>query len=437
MIERRGGLLFPWGLAVFLLLVCTAAAQAVDEGAVSGKVLVVDLESAVSSGSAMFLENVLEEAWESRAALVVVRLDTPGGLATSMRQMVKAVLNSPVPVVVYVAPSGAGAASAGVLITIAGHVAAMAPGTNIGAAHPVSIGGKDIGQEEMSRKIVNDMASYGRAIANEKGRNGEWVEKAIRESVSITAQEALEQNVIDLVARDVGDLLEKIDGREVEVRGRKVVLETRGLEIVTYKSGFRDRLLRAISDPNISMLLLLLGAAGLYFEFTNPGAIFPGVIGAVALLLAIFSFQALPVNFVGLMLIGLAFVLFILEVTIASYGLLSIGGLVCLALGAVMLFEENPVSLSFLIPVLVFVGGFFVIVAGLAFRAHHRRPSGGSEGIVGEVGTVIEKIDREGLVFVHGEYWRARSEEIIEPGEEVEVVGIQRLVLTVGKRHNP
>jgi len=400
-----------------------------------GKVLVIDLEGAINPASAMVLERGLEKAQKLNAAVVVVRLDTPGGLASSMRIMVKSIMNSPIPVVVWVGPSGAGAASAGVLITIAAHVAAMAPGTNIGAAHPVMAGGKDIGKT-MSEKVVNDMASYGRGIAKQRGRNGEWVEKAIRESVSITAEEAVKKHVVDLVAKDLDELLKLLDGKEVEVAGKKIILHTVGLTREEYRLGFRDRVLRVISDPNIAYILMMIGMAGLYFELAHPGAIFPGVIGAISLILAFYSFQTLPVNYAGLLLIALAIIFFIAEVKVTSYGILSIGGLVSLTLGSIMLFEDAKVSLKLMMPTVVLVGGFFVVVATLAFRAYRSKPRSGTEGLMGEVGVVKERIDPEGLVFVHGEYWRAKASEPVEEGEKVQVEGMEGLVLRVRKVDN-
>jgi membrane-bound serine protease (ClpP class) len=422
-------------LVILLTVLWAATAGAVTENQASRKVLILELEGPINPGSAMYVERGILEAEYRDAALVILRVDTPGGLASSMRTMVKAILNSSVPVVVYVGPKGAGAASAGVMVTVAGHIAAMAPGTNIGAAHPVTAGGKDI-QEEMSKKVVNDMASYGRGIAEEKGRNGDWVEKAIRESVSVTAEEALEKGVIDLIAEDMTSLLQELEGREVTVRGQSVVLSVADLEMVRYQPGFRDKVLRTISDPNIAYILMMIGLAGLYFELSHPGAILPGVIGAISLILAFFSFQTLPVNYAGLLLIVLAIILFIAEIKVTSYGLLSVGGLISLTLGSIMLFEDVGVSLRLMLPMIVLVGGFFVLVAGLAYRAYRTRPRGGSEGIVGEVGTVTEKIDPEGMVFVHGEHWRARANEAIEPDEEVEVVGIRGLVLKV-RRSSP
>jgi membrane-bound serine protease (ClpP class) len=413
-------------ISAFLAVLCPHDARAESE------VVIIELEGPINPGTAMYTTRGLSEALTQGASLCIIRLDTPGGLASSMRSIIKAILNSPIPVVVYVGPRGAGAASAGVMVTVAGHLAAMAPGTNIGAAHPVTAGGKDI-DETMSDKVVNDMASYARGIAEDKGRNGEWVEKAIRESVSITAQEALEQNVIDLVATDIKELLELIDGREVTVSSGKVVLATKDVRITYYRPGFRDRVLRTISDPNIAYILMMIGLAGLYFELAHPGAIFPGVIGAISLILAFFSFQTLPVNYAGLLLIILAVIFFVAEVKVTSYGILSIGGLISLTVGSIMLFEDAGISLRLVVPTVVVVGTFFVVIATLAFKAYRARPTGGAEGLVGEEGLADEVIDPEGRVFVHGEYWRGRSTERIEPGERIEIVGMKGLILLVRK----
>jgi membrane-bound serine protease (ClpP class) len=403
-----------------------------QEPLASNEVMIIELEGPINPGTAMYVIRGLERAKKTGAAIAVIRLDTPGGLASSMRSIIKAMLNSPVPVVVYVGPKGAGAASAGVMITVAGHIAAMAPGTNIGAAHPVAAGGKKI-EKTMSEKVVNDMASYARGIAEDKGRNGKWVEKAIRESVSITADEALKNNVIDLIAEDIDELLKLVDGRQVSVPGGKITLKTKGLKKTYFHPGFRDRILRTISDPNIAYVLMMIGLAGLYFELSHPGAIFPGVIGAISLILAFFAFQTLPVNYAGLLLIVLAIIFFIVEVKVTSYGVLSIGGLISLTIGSIMLFEDVMVSLKLMMPTIALVGGFFVIVASLAFRAFRAKPKSGTDGLLGEVGLVKERIDPEGLIFVHGEYWQAKAREKLEPGERVEVEGVDGLILKVKK----
>jgi membrane-bound serine protease (ClpP class) len=422
----------PWLLMLLgVMFLFSVVLQEGQEGFCEEReVMIIDLEGPINPGTATFLVRGIEEAEERGSVLVIIRLDTPGGLATSMRTMVKAILNSSVPVVVYVAPSGAGAASAGVMVTVAAHVAAMAPGTNIGAAHPVTAGGKDI-EKTMSEKVVNDMASYGRGIAQEKGRNAEWVEKAIRESVSVTAEEAVKKNVADLVATNLDELLKLLDGRKITLRQGEITLKTTDVVKKYYHPGFRDRVLKVISDPNIAYILMMIGLAGLYFELAHPGAIFPGVIGAMSLILAFYSFQTLPVNYAGLLLIALAIVLFVAEVKVTSYGMLSIGGVISLTLGSIMLFEDVGVSLRLMAPTIVLVAGFFVVVSTLAYRAYRSRPRGGVDGLIGEVGLVKEPIDPEGLIFVHGEYWRAKSGDTIEEGERVEVESADGLILRV------
>jgi membrane-bound serine protease (ClpP class) len=422
-------------IAIFMLTAffsLSGPSPSLPESPEKPQAFIIELEGPINPGSALFVVRGLEKARETNATLAIIRLDTPGGLASSMRTIIKAMLNSPVPVVVYVGPKGAGAASAGVMITVAGHVAAMAKGTNIGAAHPVSSGGKDIG-DEMGKKVVNDMAAYARGIAEEKGRNGEWVEKAIRESVSITADEAYEKKVVDLVVEDVDDLLKTLDGREITTSSGTLTIHTKEIEKTLYRPGFRDKILQTISDPNISYILMMIGLAGLYFELANPGAIFPGVIGAISLILAFFSFQTLSVNYAGVMLILLAIVCFIAEVKVASYGILSIGGLISLTLGSIMLYEDTGVSLKLMLPTILLVGGFFVVVAGIAFRAIHRKPLGGVDGLTGEIGVVTETLAPEGHLFVHGETWRAVSEEKMEKGEKAEVVEVKGLLLLVKK----
>ena len=412
---------------IFFVMALVGPSQGVTN---EREVMIVELEGPINPATATFLTRGLEKAEDRGSVLVIIRLDTPGGLASSMRTMIKAILNSRVPVVVYVSPQGAGAASAGVMVTVSAHVAAMAPGTNIGAAHPVTAGGKDM-QKTMTEKVVNDMASYGRGLAQQKGRNAEWVEKAIRESVSITADEAVEKNVVDLVAPNVDELLKLLDGREITLREGKIILKTKDLAKKFYHPGVRDKILKTISDPNIAYILMMIGFAGLYFELSHPGVIFPGVVGAISLILAFYSFQTLPVNYAGLLLILLAIIFFIAEIKVTSYGALSLGGLISLTLGSIMLFEDLGVSLRLMAPTILLVGGFFVVVSTLAFRAYRSTPMSGMDGLIGEVGLVKESIDPEGLIFVHGEYWRATAGERIDPDERVEVEGADGLVLKV------
>ena len=394
--------------------------------------LVIELDGPVSSGAATFLSRGMDRAEENGSAMVILRMDTPGGLGISMKTMAKTILNSPVPVIVYIAPRGASAASAGVIITISAHIAAMAPGTNIGAAHPVQSDGSDI-QKTMETKVVNDMASYARSIAEMKGRNAEWVEQAVRESVSITAEEAVENKVVDLIAPDMDELLKLIDGREVETKSGKIMLDTKKMDLEYFSPRKIDKFLMLISDPTIMTILFSIGLLGLGFEITHPGAIFPGVIGAISLILAFYSMQTLSVSYAGLLLIFLAVILFIAEVKITSYGLLSLGGIICLIVGSMMFFGELGVSLVMAVPFIIIIGGFFIFVAILAYRSQVTRPRGGSDSMIDETGVVNKTIDKEGLVFVHGEYWRAVSDTRIEVGEKIKVIGMEGLILKVKK----
>ncbi|OQY15905.1 MAG: serine protease [Desulfobacterium sp. 4572_20] len=417
---------------MIILTVLTMALFIHNVPAEKNSAMVIELEGTINPGTAQFVIKGLKRAEVSKHMLVIIRLDTPGGLDSSMRSIVKSILNSSVPVVVYVAPRGARAASAGVMITVAAHIAAMAPQTNIGAAHPVSADGKEI-NKTMSKKVVNDMVAYVRSIAKDRGRNQDWVEKAIRESVSITADVAVKKKVVDLVARDMDDLLALLDGREIALNKGKVTLETKGLKLIYVAPGWRDRVLNTISNPNIAYILMMIGMAGLYFELSHPGAIFPGVIGAISLILAFFAFQTLPVNYAGLLLIALAIVFFIAEIKVSSYGLLSVAGLISLTLGSIMLFENIRVSLNLMMPTIVMIGGFFVIIAFLAFRAYKGKPTSGMEGLIGQTGVVEEKIDPVGLIFAHGEYWKATSTEVAEQGEKVRIIGSKGLELIVEK----
>jgi len=417
---------------IIIIVVFTMAFFIHNVQAKQNSAMVIELEGTINPGTAQFVIKALKRAEASKYMLVVIRLDTPGGLDSSMRSIVKAILNSSVPVVVYVAPRGARAASAGVMITVAAHIAAMAPQTNIGAAHPVSAGGKEI-NKTMSEKVVNDMVAYVRSIAKDRGRNQEWVEKAIRESVSITADVAVKEKVVDLVARDMDDLLTLLDGREIALNKGKVTLETKGLKLIYVTPGWRDRVLNTISNPNIAYVLMMIGMAGLYFELSHPGAIFPGVIGGISLILAFFAFQTLPVNYAGFLLIALAIIFFIAEIKVSSYGLLSVAGLISLTLGSIMLFENVRVSLNLMMPTIVLVGGFFTGIAFLAFRAYRGKPTSGMEGLIGQTGVVEQKIDPVGLIFAHGERWKATSTEVAEQGEKVRIIGAKGLELIVEK----
>jgi len=397
----------------------------------SDMVYVIPVSDAISPGVANYVEKGIEKATEAGAACVVIELDTPGGLADSMREIVMAIYKSDIPVVVFVSPSGARAASAGVMITMAADIAAMAPGTNIGAAHPVGAGGQEI-NDTMEDKVTNDMVAYVKGIAKKRDRNAEWAEKAVRESVSVTASEALEQNIIDLVAEDMDDLIKQINGREIPGRG---VLNLEEPEQVVMKETIRDKVLKAISNPNVAYILMLIGLAGLYFELSHPGAIFPGVIGGIAIILAFFAFQTLPVNYAGILLILLAVVFFIMEMKITSYSLLSVAGVVSLTLGSLMLFEggspETRVAWQVMVPTVVLISGFFIAVAGMVFRAHVIQPRTGVSGLIGHIGVVKNAIDPEGKVFIRGELWNAEAGTVIPEGAKVRVVNVTNLMLEV------
>ncbi|MEJ5377521.1 MAG: nodulation protein NfeD [bacterium] len=400
----------------------------------SGPVIVLHVDSVINPVTAEFIDENVKRAASRDAALVVVQLDTPGGLDTAMREIVKSILNSPVPVAVYVAPSGARAASAGVFITLAADVAAMAPGTNIGAAHPVAMGGKDMG-DEMAKKVENDAVAYIQSIAARRNRNAQWAEQAVRKSVSIPAEEALRLDVIDLVAKDLDDLLAQLQGGTLMRDSGEMKLDVKGRPVEHVEMGWRQRILNALSNPNVAYILLMIGLAGLYFELAHPGSIFPGVIGGISLILAFYALHTLPINYAGVMLILLSIVFFIAELKVSSYGLLTLAGVVSLTLGSIMLFNApgayQKLAWKVLIPTVLAVSGFFAVVATLAFKAYMRKPVAGSRGMIGEKGSAMSRIAPRGRVFVHGEIWDAMSEEPIEEGQRVEVTGIQGLTLQV------
>jgi membrane-bound serine protease (ClpP class) len=398
-------------------------------------VVVGTVDGAIGPASRDYIRRLIAHGQDVGAACLVIRLDTPGGLSESMRDIIQDILGSDTPVVVYVAPSGARAASAGALITLAANIAAMAPGTNIGAAHPVQLGSGGEKDETMEEKVTQDAAAYARSIAAQRGRNVEWAEKIVRESISSTADEALEQGVIDVIADDVADLLKKINGRKVDIHGREVVLATAGARIETVNRSWRESFLAKISDPNIAYLLMLVGVFGIIFELQNPGSIFPGVIGVIAILLATFALQVLPINYVGLALIAVAIVLFLLETQIASAGLLTAGGVISMLIGSIMLIDSPlpfmRVSLEVIIPAVIFTAAFFTFAVGLGLRAQRTKVSTGTEGLTGESGTAKSDVHESGSVFVHGEFWNAYSDEPIAAGTRIEVVAVDGMTLKV------
>ncbi|MCU0561280.1 MAG: nodulation protein NfeD [Desulfobacterales bacterium] len=407
------------------------AALAAPAWPAANEVLIIRVSDAISPATADFIHQGIKSAAKAQAALVVIELDTPGGLADSMRTIVQDILASTVPVAVFVAPSGARAASAGVMITMAADIAAMAPGTNIGAAHPVGAGGQEI-DGKMSEKVVNDMVAQAKSVAERRGRSAQWVERAIRESISATESEALAEGVIDLVAADIDDLLRQVNGRQIPGKGA-LTLDSPRKTVV--EETLRTKILKTISNPNIAYILLMIGLAGLYFEFSHPGAIFPGVVGGICLILAFFAMQTLPVNYAGILLIVLAIIFFIMEMKIASYGLLSVAGLVALLLGSLMLFSggepESRVAWSVFVPTLLTVGGFFVSVAFLVMRAQASRTTTGSSGMLGQIALAKTPLAPQGKVAVHGEIWNAVSAVPVAAGASVRIVKATGLLLEV------
>jgi membrane-bound serine protease (ClpP class) len=413
----------------FLTFLSTQFAFAQDP-----KVVVINADCAIHPACADYIHTGLEKASEENAECLIVKLNTPGGLLKSTRVIVIDILESKIPVVVYVSPSGSQAASAGVFITLAGHIAAMSPGTNVGAAHPVSLQGTQ--DTVMMEKATNDAAAFIRTISEKRKRNIQWAEDAVRKSLSITETEALELNVIDVVAKDIADLLNQIDGRQVET-----VSKTKDASIIELEMSLTQKILSILSDPNLAYILLMLGIYGLFFELYNPGAIVPGVIGGICIILAFYSMHTLPVNYAGLALILFAVILFLLEIKVVSHGVLTIGGVISLLLGSMMLIDEESVleameiSMELIILVVVLTTAFFLFAITFGIKAQRKKPVTGSEGIVGEFGTAISNLKPTGEVKVHGEIWKAEcKEDEIKKGNEIEVVSVDHLKLLVKKK---
>ncbi len=432
--------------------------------------VLLEVEGAIGPATSEFIHTGLEKARELNASVLILRMDTPGGLSSAMRDIIKDILASPIPVVTYVAPSGARAASAGTYILYASHVAAMAPGTNLGAATPVQIGGmpgtpsppgeekkpeteKEDGEDgedgedkeaekkpaptgdAMSKKAISDAAAYIRSLAKLRGRNIEWAEKAVREAASLAADEALPMNVIDLMASDADELLSRIDGRVVKVPDGEVSLETAGATIEVIEPDWRTKLLAVITDPNVAYILMLIGIYGLIFEFSNPGAVVPGVVGAISLILALFAFNVLPINYAGLGLMLLGVALLVAEAFVPSFGALGIGGVIAFAVGSIMLMETDApgftISWSLIAGVTATSAAFILIVVGMAVKAHGRPVVSGRAQMIGSEGTVLEWSGHEGRVRVHGEIWRATAAGELMPGQRVRVSALTGLKLTV------
>lgn len=400
------------------------------------EVMVITVDGVINPVSAEFIQKSINKANDKKYEALVIELDTPGGLDASMRNIVKEMIRSEVPVIVFVSPSGSRAASAGAFITMAAHIAAMSPGTNIGAAHPVGIGGKM--DKTMTEKATNDAVAYIKSLAEKSGRNVQWAEDAVRKSISSTETEALQLKVIDLITKDINSLLSDIGGKKVRTVSGEKILSTKNASVVREEMGLRHRILNLISDPNVAYILMLLGFYGLFFELTNPGSLFPGVIGGICLLLAFYAFQTLPVNYAGLLLIILAIILFILEVKIISHGVLTIGGIVAMTIGSLMLFESPApfmkLSLAVILPAVVMTTLFFTILIGLAYKAYKRKPITGAEGLLGSYGIADTDITREGgRVTIHGEIWSSYSEDAIDKGKRIIVEEVSGLKLKVKK----
>ena len=444
---RRYSTLLPILVLAAGLLPFLAQAPVRAQGTQGGRekpvVYHIVVAGSINPASAKYIHDAVELAGKDGAEALLLELDTPGGLLASTRDIVSDFLSSPVPVIVYVSPAGAQAASAGAFVTMAAHVAAMAPGTNIGAAHPVTLGEGTQNIADSTNvpltKATNDAAAFARTIAEKRGRNVAWAEAAVRGSVSITETEALRDSVVDVVAQDVRALLASIDGREVRTTEGTHVLRTARAELRDIDMTFQQKLLDTLSDPNIAYILLMLGMYGLFFELYNPGAIFPGVVGGICLILAFYSMNTLPVNYAGLALIIFGIILFILEIKVVSHGLLSVGGVISLFLGSLMLIESPPgaefleISMSVIIAVTACTAAFFLFVVGKGIAIMRRSPTTGTEGMLGEIGTAREDLDPEGSVAVHGEIWNARTADggRIAAGTTVRIVGLRSLTITV------
>ncbi len=409
-------------------------------GIFAGEIWVLDVEGVINPVSNSYITQNISKAQDKDIECIIINLDTPGGLMTSMREIIKEILNSNIPIIVYVSPSGAQSASAGVFITVSAHIAAMAPGTNIGAAHPVNLSGGIGGSrpdssnsKTMMEKVTNDAVAYIRSIAQERNRNEQWLEQAVRKSVSITETEALEKNIIDTIVVDQKELIDYLDGKTVIINSEEITINTKNQKIINKPPGVHRKILNIISDPNISYILLMLGFYGVLFEIKNPGAMVPGIVGGICLILAFFSFQVLPINYAGLALIIVGIILFILEVSITSFGLLTIGGIISMLFGSMMLidYSEAPqalfsISLKVIIPFVLFTAVFIILALTMALKTYKSKVTTGAEGIIGEFGEVIHDISPEktGKVLVHGEIWLAASNQNINKGDEITVISV-------------
>jgi membrane-bound serine protease (ClpP class) len=446
---------------LFLFIIVALLLNTVSANRTDHHVLQLSIDGAIGPATEDYIERALISAEETQAELVVIRMDTPGGLDSAMRGIIKQITNSSIPVAGYVAPTGSRAASAGTYILYASHIAAMAPGTNLGAATPVQLGGfsppgakekddesqpadlkapLDVADDAMKRKVINDATAYIRGLAALHDRNQEWAEKAVREAASLPASEALKLNVIDVIAIDISDLLEQINNREVIVQGQKRILNTIGLGIVRLDPDWRSRLLGVITNPNVAFILMLIGIYGLIFEFSNPGAIVPGTVGAICLLLALYAFQLLSINYAGMGLILLGVALMVAEAFAPSFGMLGIGGVIAFVIGSIILMDtEAPgfgIDISVIIAFALASAFILFFVVGMAMKARRRPVVSGMEELIGGEATVINDFAHNGSVIIHGENWLASSDARLQKGQHVKVTGIQGLTLKVEPLQN-
>jgi membrane-bound serine protease (ClpP class) len=426
-------------IAIYLILAINLGlVSQTEEPTKVKKAVVISVDGTINPSSAEYINSGIKQALENSAECLIIKLNTPGGLLKSTRIIVTDILDSEIPVVVFVYPGGSQAASAGVFITLAAHIAAMAPGTNIGAAHPVTMQGEQ--DSIMNEKATNDAAAFIRTISEKRARNIQWAEDAVRKSVSITETEALKGRVIDTIAISVQDLLEKINGKEISLSSGKKVLDTKNAEVINIEMNFQEKILDLLSDPNIAYILFMIGIYGIMFELYNPGSIFPGVIGGISLIVAFYSLHTLPVNYAGLALIIFAVILFIAEIKVVSHGLLTIGGIISLILGSIMLIDTEStlevikISWQVILVIVIFTSAFFIFAIGFGIKAQSRKPTTGIEGIIGEIGETISNLEPEGQIRVHGELWNAESlDGAISKGTKVKVTQVSNLKLMVRK----
>jgi membrane-bound serine protease (ClpP class) len=403
----------------------------------------IKIDGSINPATSDYIHKGLQEALSKNAVCLIIELNTPGGLLKSTRYIVTDLLTSDIPVIVYVSPSGSQCASAGVFIALASNIAVMAPGTNIGASHPVTLEGQM--DTVMSEKATNDAAAFIRSISEKRNRNVQWAEDAVRKSVSISENEALKQKVIDLIAVNTNELLQKVDGREVETAKGKVILNTKNAQIVDYEMPWFLQFLGVISDPNIGYILMMLGIWGIILEFYHPGGILPGVVGVICLVLGLYGLHTLPINYAGMALILLAIILFIAEIKIVSHGLLTVGGVISLLLGSFMLIDTSSslegvkLSMAVIFTTVIVVSLLFILLIVLVVKAHKRKVVTGSQGLVGEIGEVMDEIyaNKPGIVKLHGELWNAECEistdNKYEPGTKVKVVAVSNLKLIINR----